>query len=360
MSQLPEPPTRSADLAWVSWLRVFAIAGVVSIHTSGATAVAPGARGSVEGITAIILNRGPNFAVVLFVMLSGALLLDPARYRGDAEFLRKRALRLVPAIVVWHLFYWALRVWFLGEEVTVRDAVVQTMTGRLATALYFFWIVLGLAVVSPVLVAWLRTASRTAALTAGGLGVAMAGLTNATVGLREAPVAWVETPWTWWVPYLGAYLLGWALHGVRLPAWATALTLAVPVAVMGAIAYWFRDPDAPSWLSPLAGGYYSFGVQVTAACVFLAGQQLIRPDGLLGALTRGRAARWGRTVGDATLGIFVLHIAVLTLSYHLPLIGGDAPAQSLRELIGRLVFVLATTTALAVIGRRVPVLRRVL
>src|SRR4051812_22211955 len=69
------PPTDAAaaprdSLAWVSWLRVFAITGVVVIHTVGATAVLADARTTTEGILAIVLNRGFNFAVVLFVMVS--------------------------------------------------------------------------------------------------------------------------------------------------------------------------------------------------------------------------------------------------------------------------------------------------
>jgi surface polysaccharide O-acyltransferase-like enzyme len=351
---------RRESLAWVSWLRVLAIVAVMTIHTSGATAVLPDARQTPEGILAIILNRGGNFAVVLFVMVSGALVLDPSRYPGDASFLRKRAWRLVPAIVVWHLFYWWFHVAYLHESISPRTALVRTLDGRLSTALYFFWIVLGLAIVSPLLVAWLRGASRRAVLVAGSLGVAMAGLTTATVGLRGAPVVWVETPWTWWVLYLGAFLLGWGLRGVRLRPWATVTCLVVPIVVMGSVAWWFRAEHVPRWFSPLAGGYYSFGVQITATCVLLAGQQLIRDGGPLAALSRGRAARWARTVGDATLGIFALHIAVLELSYRIPLVAGDAPAQTVRELVGRLTFVIVVSTALAVLGRRVPVIRRVL
>ena len=91
---------------------------------------------------------------------------------------------------------------------------------------------------------------------------------------------------------------------------------------------------------------------------FLAGQEVLRADGPFRALTAGRTGRLARTLGDATLGIFVTHLAVLEASYHLPLVGGDAPAQSVHELVGRVVFVVIVSTALTLGLRRIPYVRR--
>lgn len=356
-TERPEAAALTTD--WISWLRFVAIVGVVAIHTAGATAVLTDARDTAQGILAIVINRGFNFAVPLFVLLSGALLLDPARYPGDGPFLRKRALRLVPAVIFWHLFYVAFRVLVLDNDLTARDALVLTLNGRLYTALYFFWIVLGLAVVTPVLIAWVGRASRRGTFIAAGVAVGMTALTAATVDLRGAPLQWVETPWTWWIPYVGVYLLGWAVRGVRLPAWATALTLLVAVGILGAVVYNFGRVGTPGWFGDWFGGYYSLAIQVCAACVALAAQQLLQPAGPLRVLVVGRLKRWGRTLGDATLGIFGVHLAVLYASYNLPLIGGDAPAQTVQELIGRIVFVVVVSVAIALVCRRIPVVRRV-
>lgn len=357
----PSQPLRAAPaehLHWVSWLRVLAICGVVTIHATGATAVREDARSTVVGVVAIVLNRGFNYTVPLFVMLSGALLLDPARYRGDADFLRRRALRLVPAVIVWHLFYWSFRVLYLDQHVPWQTAVKLTLSGRLFTALYFFWIVLGLAVVTPVLVAWVADASRKAVLIAGAAAVAVPALTNATVTLRAAPLTWVETPWTWWLPYLGVYLLGWGLRGVvmRGPALVASLLAAVAIAV--AIAAAFGRDDVPAWFPGLLGGYYSLGVQLFAVLVFLVAQRLVRPGGLLGALARPGPARLGRVLGEATLGVFALHLAVLFVSYDLPVVGGNAAASTVLELVGRTGLVVVVTFLLVMALRRIPGVRR--
>jgi surface polysaccharide O-acyltransferase-like enzyme len=348
------------QLHWVSWLKVFAICGVVTIHATGATAVRPDARSTVVGVMAIVLNRGFNFTVPLFVMLSGALLLDPARYRGDADFLRRRALRLVPAVIFWHFFYWGFRVFYLDQHVSLQAALKLTLTGRLFTALYFFWIILGLAVVTPVLVAWVAGASRRAVLIAGAAGVAIPALTTATVAFRGAPLNWVETPWTWWLPYLGVYLLGWGLRGVILRGPALVAALIGALAIGAAIAGAFGRSDVPRWFSGLLGGYYSIGVQLFAVLVFLVVQGMVRRGSVLGGLARPRPARLGRLLGEATLGVFALHLAVLFVSYDLPVVGGNAAASTVVELVGRTGLVVVVTFVIVLVLRRIPVVRRVL
>lgn len=348
----------SGRIDWVSWMRVFAICGVVTIHVTGATAIRPDARSTTVGMLAILLNRGFNFTVPIFVMLSGALLLAPSRYRGDGDFLRRRALRLVPAIVFWHLFYWGFRVLYLGHEVPWQSALRLTLRGQLFTALYFFWIVLGLAVVTPVLVAWIARSSRRAVLIGAAIAVSMSALSPLTVTIRDAPVVWIESPWTWWLPYVGVYLLGWGLRGIVLHRIAVVIAVLACVAITAAIVWMFRRPDVPWWFSGLFGGYYSLGVQLYAALVFLVGQAVLRRGRALGWTVRGRPAELGQLLGQVTLGVFALHLAVLTVSYDLPFVGGTPAAGSVVELLGRLGLVLVVSFVLAILLRQIPLVRR--
>src|SRR5262245_13238400 len=61
--------------AYLSWLRVLAIVAVVSIHTTGLTMTQEGLRGSAVWWVAAAVNVGSTWAVPVFVMISGALLL---------------------------------------------------------------------------------------------------------------------------------------------------------------------------------------------------------------------------------------------------------------------------------------------
>ncbi len=348
------------DLTWLSWLRFVAICFVVTIHTVGSDAVAPGARDTLRGQLAIYLDIAGIFAVPAFVMVSGALLLDPRRYPGDGPFLRKRVVRLVPAIVFWHLWYWAVIVFYLDRDLTFTEFVASSMRGDLYSALYFFWIVFGLAVISPVLVPFLAAASRRKALIAGGLALGMTTLMLATMEFRGSSIAFADTALTWWVPYLGYFILGWALRGLVLRSWALAL-VAVGTAVLTAVLPWqWRNPDGWEWWATyVPASYYSLSVGLQAIGIFLIFQALIRPGGLLGFLTGPRISKVARSLGDATLGVFALHLTVLLAVREWGGLGSEPTSDGARFMLARLAMVIAVTYGIVLMLRKVPVVRRV-
>lgn len=361
MTAAADAPVRAESTTWISWLRAAAIVGVIAIHTVGYDAIAEDARSTVVGTVAIWLDIAAICAVPLFVMLSGAVLLDPVRYRDHGTFLRKRAARLVPALIFWHLWYWAL-IWRRdGESLPWRDAVVRAANGDLYTALYFFWIILGLALLTPILIGFVGTSSRRAVLVAGFALAAIPAVSVATMRTRGAPGVFIDVAWTWWFGYLGLYLLGWGLRGVRLRGVLLALAALVTVG-LGALGCWqWRNPDAPSWLQTLSPvSYYGAGTILYAIGVFLVAQALIQPDGLLRFLARGRAARLGTLLGGATLGVFGLHLTFVWLWPELG-VGGDLPATgALEPMLVRVALTTVVTYVIVLVLRRVPFVRAVL
>jgi surface polysaccharide O-acyltransferase-like enzyme len=362
-TEISERPQTAAtsDLAWISVLRVVAITGVVTIHTIGYNAIEPNARETLRGTLAIYLDFGATCMVPLFVMMSGATLLDPARYAGHGPFLRKRALRLLPPLVFWHAWYFVIVQHRREQDLGARETAALVLNGHLYTALYFFWIIAGLALVSPLLVPFIASATRRQVLVAGSLLASMPALSTATREIRSVPVVSVDTPWTWWLPYVGLYLLGYGLRDVVLrKAWLVA---AVVVAVfLGWLHGWqWKNPAAPPLLVELSPvSYYSALTIVYSVLVYLAFRALVRPEGLLRSLTRGRPARIARVMGDATLGVFGLHLTVLLVAQS-HVYGDDGLALSGTLRMGvRLLFVWAVTYAIVLLLRRVPFVRAVL
>ena len=355
------PPRPRGDLAWISWLRFVAIAAVVTIHSVSYNALEPGARGTLRGTVAIYLDVLGVFAVPVFVMLSGALALDPQGYRGPREFLRKRAVRLLPAIIFWNAWYFGVRRLVLDHNLSLGDAAAQAVSGTLYGALYFFWIVLGLAVITPVVIPFVAQATRTQVMAAGVLGCLMTGASQATVQWRAAPDVFIETAWTWWIPYLGYFLLGWALRGVVLRGWALFASLLV-VLGLGALMPWqWRNPDAPSWLETLSPAwYYSITAMIYSAAVYLLFQGLIRREGLLRGLASPQRRRLARTLGDATLGVFALHLTILLWVFEWPVIGGQHAAGGTIVLLVRIAVVLVLTYVIVLFLRRIPGIKRLL
>ncbi|GAA4886614.1 acyltransferase [Serinicoccus chungangensis] len=348
--------------AWISWLRCLAVYGVVLIHTVGATATA-GAQGRtdpVDGWVARALDLPLLWVVPVFVMVSGTLALDPARYPGAGEFLRRRVGRLLPAVVVWNLVYVIyLSLTRPGSWAGPVDALRRALVGQVAPHLYFLWIVLGLSLLTPLLVPWLAATSRRAWLLAGVAAYAVPILSLWPLGAGGAPVGVTHAAWTWWLPYLGAYLLGWALRGVRVPGALVPVLVLVVVALSVLLTWQWENPAAPTWLQEWAGAhYYSPSVAVLSVAVYLLAQALLAPGGALSALTSDRVMAAVDPVGRATLGIFALHFLVLLVATDTGVLG--PPVAPWPVLVARFAVVAAVTTGLVLVGRRVPVVRRVL
>ncbi|MFJ9315459.1 acyltransferase [Pimelobacter simplex] len=355
------PAADPAATAWLSWLRVVAICGVVSIHTVGYNAAEPDSLHTMRGQLARLLDFGFNFAVAAFVMVSGAMMLDPARYQGPGAFLRKRTARLIPAVVFWHLWYVLFIRFVLERDMSLEEIAAATLNGRLYTALYFFWIVLGLSLLAPVLIPFVRDNGRRGALVAGLGAVAIPVLTLATVRLRGTGQVFADTALNWWFPYVGFFLLGYALRGVILRGVLLWLATAGVIVLAVFHAWAWRNPEVPVWLQTVSPvGYYSLSGTISVCLVYLVFQGHIRPGGTLGVLTRPLGVRIGRLLGDATLGVFALHLTVLYFVQQAE-IGGPLPASpTTHDLVIRLGVVLLITWTLVLLLRRIPYVRSLL
>lgn len=356
---VPVTEASKGPIAWVTWLRIVAIYAVVMIHTAGSSAAAADSRQSVDGWVSRALDFSLMWAVPVFVMISGALALDPTRFRGTGDFLRKRLRRLVPAIVVWHMVYLAYFAATTGDWVGVQDTFSRAVTGQVAPHLYFFWIVLGLSVLTPVLVPWLAQVSRRAWVIAALLAWSVPILSMWPLLNDGSRLGVVESAWSWWVPYLGAYLMGWALRGVVLSRRAQLTAALAAVAMMGLLTWQWNNPEVPTWIPLWLGAhYYSPLVAALSVLVFLLAQATIRADGALSLLTQPRVLRWAAPVGEATMGIFALHFLILIIGTDTGILG--TPETTWPMVLLRFVVVAVVTTVLVLVLRRVPYVRQVL
>ncbi len=88
---------------WIDYLRVISMLAVIIIHVTGCHYVKFEEIGIFEWWFVNLLKAASSFAVPLFVMISGAVLLGK-----DATlfgFYKKRTIRLIPPIIFWTIFY---------------------------------------------------------------------------------------------------------------------------------------------------------------------------------------------------------------------------------------------------------------
>lgn len=347
-----------AELAFTSYLRVGAIAAVVLIHAMSSMVSNAAVHGSGRWWVAQVLDSGSSWSVPVFLMVSGALVLGPVAGRSAGDFYRRRLHRIAIPLIVAHVVYFGVRAFVLHESVTPGVIVRDLLLVKVAAHLYFFWIIAGLYLIAPVITAFIATQTQRAVL---WLGIAamtwMLLVTWSSALLRAVHVG--STPWvppmlTLFLPYIGYFVLGYALRDVRLRRpWlivCAALFVAGEVLHIVVTAGGFGGVVQAATL----GGYQGLPVAVAAVTLFLLARALISSSS---ALARPPVARLARRLGDLTLGVFVFHLVVM-IGVNRTILSGAHPESVLSDALLRYVIVLVASFALCWLISKVPILRR--
>ncbi len=349
-------PTRHYGL---DALRVVAICGVVAIHTFGLIVSNRSLRGTPTWWVATAVDLGAIWAVPVFVMISGALNLAPrAHAAGPAAFYRRRLGRILPALIVWHLVYLlGVRLVLRGEHLTTAYVARLFIDAKVFTALYFFWLIVGLYLIAPVLAAFLTGGGRRRTLATAGIALGFTVIVFATPGVTSLagfPRPMNLTMWTMWWPYVGFFLAGWALHRTVLSTRGIVVTAGVAVAAFVEILWQYGTAPAHRLLQAIAPvSYLGAVVTVAALCVFVAAVSV----GARITLSP-RAERVLVRLSDASFGVFIVHLLFLELVRHwFPAV---AQGRSLPAVAAAYVVVVACSFALSMVVAKIPYLRTVL
>jgi surface polysaccharide O-acyltransferase-like enzyme len=339
-------------------LRIAAITGVVAIHVIGYLVVNDRARGSAAWWAAVAVDLGSHWVVPVFVMISGALVLAPrAHAAGVGAFYRRRFIRILPALVVWHLVYLVgVRVLLRGERISRTGLLTMVVDGKVFTALYFLWLIIGLYAVGPVLAAFLHGGGRRRAMfLAGG---ALSWTLVAWTLPRALHAAGINRPmsigaWTLWWPYVGYFVAGWALHRIVLGRRGLVVAALVAVVALGEIVWQYGTRGMHPRLDALLPlGYISLQTATAAIAIFLfalgAGARL-RPS--------PRTLRALRRLSEASFGVFLVHLVFVEIARQT--IPAVAAADSLAVLGVTLVCVLAVSFTISILASRIPYLRAI-
>lgn len=291
-------------------LRILSICGVVAIHLFGYV-LGHSEPQSRNWWLAAGLDIPFIWVVPVFVMISGALLLAPRNTALEPRsFYRKRAVRLLPALIAWHLIYligvrWLMR----GEDLSPARVVQLLLDGSVFTQLYFLWLILGLYAVAPLISAFLQDGGprRAQALAAFLLGatalVYMVPGIAASLGFAR-PIS--LNIFTHWLPYVGYFVAGRALRDVRLSGRSLFVAL-LSAAGLAALCLWQYGHRGQAGVlnvvSPVS--YVSLTVMMLSVAVFLAA------TAIFSRITPGRVTgRMLVTLSGASFGVFLVHLLI--------------------------------------------------
>lgn len=196
---IPASASRSARF---DVMRVGACLAVILLHLSATIVMERDLLGSIHWHISNAIDAATRWCVPVFVMLSGALLLDPKKHASPREFWTKRLSRLLPAMLAWPAIYFAWRAFYWHEPLSPGTIAHDLVTGRPYVHLYFLFLIAGLYLVTPFLANALGTLSLSHLRQ---LIMIMAGL---AIGANLFDFL-ASSAFTMFVPYLTYYLAGW-------------------------------------------------------------------------------------------------------------------------------------------------------
>ena len=256
------PPTSTA---WMNPARAIAIVAVVAIHSLGTVVEQNFSGMGPDWWLANAVDSASRWSVPVFIMISGALALDPNRGSKPRRFLSKRIWRIGIPLVFWTVVYVLFRRYYLQPDDESWNPGVAILTGSPFVQLYFLYVLAGLTLLTPFFRLLSVHGSRRLQWGTGliFLGIGMLDQWVSMIfDVGEANIA------TRFLPMAGFYILGWVLRDIVLSARAAVLAWStLLVAIAGTAAWAGLGPGEKPWLFPYA--FLAPGVVVASMAAYL-------------------------------------------------------------------------------------------
>lgn len=142
--------TSSERLVYLDLLRIVSVVCMVMLHVSGTGMQAP--IGSFDWHVCNIYDGITHFCVPVFVMISGAFLLDPQRDYTLKKLYKVKILRIITAFLFWSLVYAVIAAVKSNKpfgKLIVTDFVTSLLKGNFH--LWFMFMIAGLYMLTPLL-----------------------------------------------------------------------------------------------------------------------------------------------------------------------------------------------------------------
>jgi surface polysaccharide O-acyltransferase-like enzyme len=300
-----EQKPRDIDLP-VDVIRALAIVMVIMLHAAiePTPSLQEPTQDAVVHFWAMnIYNSLSRVSVPLFVMLSGALLLQPSKNESLRMFFKKRFLRIGPAFVFWGAAYFAWR-FFVNHEALSIDSIVRGIFTGPYFHFWFLYMIIGLYLITPILRLVVDHAERrllTYFILLWFFAIAINPIIGIATGYRIDNNVFVIGGW------VGYFLLGVYLQKERMRpvflygllfvglAWTIIGTWIISFTIGGNASYFFYD-------------FLTANVILTSAALFqlLLG---VSPD-----FFKNRIPRFGwlvSLISQYTLPVYLFHVMVV-------------------------------------------------
>ncbi|NEO85394.1 MAG: acyltransferase family protein [Spirulina sp. SIO3F2] len=288
-------------MIWLDNTRILAIFAVVLLHVSGGVIV-NSEWGSQAWWIGNIYNGFTRWCVPMFVMLSGALLLDSRKQESLTQFYRKRLSRILWPLLFWSVFFsgWAwARGMVKGEPVHLLTLLNNLLTGKPNDHLWFLFMILGLYLFTPFLrkVVAHSTHQELGFLTGATMAIVAVSYGHQHIwpGAEGVPDLFI----TWFLLFIPFFLLGYWIRqdSQSFPQWL--LWLIFILSGLATVGGYF---GLGQWLNPAAGNYVYGYLSITVIPLSVSLMYLLKTWTIPIC-----GERYNRPLAALTLGIYLIH-----------------------------------------------------
>jgi len=340
-------------------IRTLAIALVVLLHASNDT-LQVSSMPFAYWWTAVVYKSLALSCVPLFVLLSGALLLQPAKLNEPIRvFLKKRLSRIGLAFAFWSAVYLAWSFYITQTPVTLSNIGQGILYDLFSGAYYQFWfiyLIVGLYLITPILRVIIASGNWRVIrylILLWFVGVAVVPLIQLASGYTLNSTVFVIGGW------VGYFVLGSYLQRIKLRS-AILYGLLIICFVWTLFGIWLMNyPFSGLQQNFFFFDYLTANVIIGSAALFMILIKL-RPDwpGSNHKIT----SRIAQAISMNTLPIFLFHVIILE-SFERGFFGFTLSVTTLNPLVEIpliSVLTLFVTLGLVLLMRKVPVLKKLI
>ena len=308
---------KSNRIFYLDIMRFIATVMVVLLHAS--SPYVSKNIGSTNFWIGTLIDSVVRVSVPLFVMISGALMLDKD-YNAEPKKMAKHIGRMLFFFVVWSAVYSLVYTVIIPVKVNhatvdIKTALVYFLQGHFH--LWFVYMIIGLYLIVPLLRLWVNDANKKYIEYFILLSMIFTFIIPEAVNVIKLYHSSVEGLYEifdnrlqlrYVAGYTTYYLLGWYLHNYEIKNKKAVYALGIAGFVISAVGTYFVSVKAGEPTQLFEYLYINVLFQAVAAFVFIKSMFANRKE---------RPIRFMRSVGSHSLGIYAIHVMVSASFYKL-------------------------------------------
>ena len=304
---LAEAPAKKLRRLFPNYIRAFAACAVVQMHAVGGYLYQfdPANSMDVRFITADVFYGHLRWATPFFILISGALLLNPSKQESISVFLKKRLRRVLIPFAFWgtiYLLYLYRGNIYFGEFPLWSDVIKTIFYDDIYFHLWFIPMITGLYLLTPTFRIFIQNAQRRDIEYFLLVAFFFSSFQQLLPGI-------IFIKYVGWMGYIGFYVLGYYLSAFPIQlSWKKIIySLALAMPLLGAYITWWLTVKAGAY-DQLVYAYPSPNVVITILALFL----FIKDFDWAAFSTRyPRINRAINRIAELSYGIYFIHVLVL-------------------------------------------------